>query len=154
MGFFDSKKTTKNTNVTNDYTTSYADNRYSENDIGAGAVGISGDVAGALTLNTSDFGAVEAGIDLAGESLELAGGVSDNTFDFSRDVLGEVTAQLTGTAQDFAQLTQRSLEGTQSAYRTANTSEDGQLSQKMVLYLAVVAALWLMAPAIQKMFKA
>ncbi|WP_445354177.1 hypothetical protein ACJJI5_12370 [Microbulbifer sp. EKSA008] len=231
MGFFDSKKKTTNNNVTNDYTTTTVDNRYSELDLSEGSVGITGDVSGSVTVNSTDYGAmasaqqlamgafdfgadaleqgaglgVEAlavgrdglqiGADLGVEGLGVASdvfsmatglssealgvgrdslqmgfdsldtvhGLASETIGFSQNALSqtieqinanasETIDQIVDSAETFAQLTQRSLETTQTAYNQANTSEAGQLSQKTILYLAIVVGLWVLSPVLKKLF--
>ncbi|WP_299592707.1 hypothetical protein [uncultured Microbulbifer sp.] len=160
MGFFDSKKTTKNLTTVNDYTTTNTDNRYAELDLAEGAVGVTGDVAGNLSITATDMGAIAAGqelsmaaLDYGADSLELGYGLAGQTIDFSQDALAATVGQLSENQQDFYQMTTQALDSSLGAFNAANTSEAGQTSQQMMKYFAIVAALWLLSPVLQKMIK-
>ncbi|WP_444957751.1 hypothetical protein [Microbulbifer sp. ZKSA002] len=114
-----------------------------------------------MAMGAFDFGAdaLETGANLGvealgvgGDALKLATGLSSEALGVGRDLasdamyfsevaLSQTIDQVADSAETFAQLTQRSLEQTQSAYKNANTSEDGQISQQLILYMAVAAVI-------------
>ncbi|WP_346840156.1 hypothetical protein [Microbulbifer sp. SAOS-129_SWC] len=171
MGFFDSKKTTKNENITNDYTTTTADNRINEQDLADNAIGIGGDVGGTLTINTTDQGAVSAGKELSLAALDYSNDSLEGALSFGSDALngalglGETAIlsqqelanhaidQVSTASAVNAQNYSDGLSQVLSFARSANTSEDGQLSQGLIKWGALVLIFVLTIPYLSKVIK-
>ena len=143
MGFFDSKKKTTNNNVTNDYTTNNVDNRITTNDVGDNSFSVSGDVDGALTINTSDYGAIENSGKISLAAFDFGADTAEGSFDLARDALATNESVLTSALDDVTDNSRYSLQQTaQTAEamlsRVVNNNENGNV--KTVQYITIGAA--------------
>lgn len=158
MGFFDSKKTTKNTNIVNDYTTT--DN--SVRQVGDGAIvaeGIDGPVT--ITSTDTDHGAVAAGLNIAegafefsGGALELVGRANADSLDFAESGLSQMIAAIQNDAEDSRKRTSDQIDRAFALAQTHSRSEGAEAMQTTLKALTIGGGLLASAVVVSALIKA